>query len=58
MSFIITIAMLHVLNNLAMPVSFLGSKSYSAFAGVQDAVTQWWYGHNAVAFFLTIPSSP
>ena len=55
MSFIITIAMLHVLNNLAMPVSFVGSKSYSAFAGVQDAVTQWWYGHNAVAFFLTIP---
>ena len=55
MSFIITIAMLHVLNNLAMPVSFVGSKSYSAFSGVQDAVTQWWYGHNAVAFFLTIP---
>ncbi len=55
MSFIITIAMLHVLNNLAIPVSFVGSKSYSAFAGVQDAVTQWWYGHNAVAFFLTIP---
>jgi cytochrome c oxidase cbb3-type subunit 1 len=55
MSFIITIAMLHVLNNLAIPVSLAGSKSYSAFAGVQDAVTQWWYGHNAVAFFLTIP---
>jgi len=55
MSFIITIAMLHVLNNLAIPVSVFGSKSYSAFAGVQDAVTQWWYGHNAVAFFLTIP---
>ena len=55
MSFIITIAMLHVLNNLAVPVSFVGSKSYSAFSGVQDAVTQWWYGHNAVAFFLTIP---
>ncbi|HMO29037.1 cytochrome-c oxidase, cbb3-type subunit I [Enterovirga sp.] len=55
MSFIITIAMLHVINNLAMPVSFVGSKSYSAFAGVPDAVTQWWYGHNAVAFFLTIP---
>jgi len=55
MSFIITVAMLHVMNNLAIPVSIFGSKSYSAFAGVQDAVTQWWYGHNAVAFFLTIP---
>ncbi|EFM56420.1 cytochrome-c oxidase, cbb3-type subunit I [Brucella sp. 6810] len=55
LSFIITIAMLHIINNLAVPVSFLGVKSYSAFAGVQDAVTQWWYGHNAVAFFLTVP---
>ncbi|HZV56214.1 MAG TPA: cytochrome-c oxidase, cbb3-type subunit I [Sphingobium sp.] len=55
LSFIITIAMLHIVNNLAVPVSFLGSKSYSAFAGVQDALTQWWYGHNAVAFFLTVP---
>ena len=55
MSFIITIAMLHIINNLAIPVSITGSKSYSAFSGVQDAVTQWWYGHNAVAFFLTIP---
>ena len=53
LSFIVTIAMLHVVNNLAIPVSFLGSKSYSAFAGVQDALTQWWYGHNAVGFFLT-----
>jgi len=53
LSFIVTIAMLHVVNNLAMPVSLLGSKSYSAFAGVQDALTQWWYGHNAVGFFLT-----
>jgi cytochrome c oxidase cbb3-type subunit 1 len=53
LSFIITIAMLHIVNNLAMPVSLLGSKSYSAFAGVQDALTQWWYGHNAVGFFLT-----
>ncbi len=53
LAFIITIAMLHVVNNLAVPVSFLGSKSYSAFAGVQDALTQWWYGHNAVGFFLT-----
>ncbi|WP_094506399.1 cytochrome-c oxidase, cbb3-type subunit I [Brucella thiophenivorans] len=55
LSFIVTIAMLHIINNLAIPVSFLGVKSYSAFAGVQDAVTQWWYGHNAVAFFLTVP---
>ncbi len=53
LSFILTIAMLHVVNNLAIPVSFVGTKSYSAFAGVQDALTQWWYGHNAVGFFLT-----
>ena len=53
LAFIVTIAMLHVVNNLAVPVSFLGSRSYSAFAGVQDALTQWWYGHNAVGFFLT-----
>ncbi len=53
LAFIITVAMLHVVNNLAVPVSFLGVKSYSAFAGVQDALTQWWYGHNAVGFFLT-----
>ncbi|MEE9314124.1 MAG: cytochrome-c oxidase, cbb3-type subunit I [Rhizobiaceae bacterium] len=53
LSFIITVAMLHIVNNLAVPVSFLGSKSYSLFAGVQDALTQWWYGHNAVGFFLT-----
>lgn len=53
LSFILTIAMLHIVNNLSVPVSWLGSKSYSAFAGVQDALTQWWYGHNAVGFFLT-----
>ena len=53
LSFIVTVAMLHLVNNMAVPVSFLGSKSYSAFAGVQDALTQWWYGHNAVGFFLT-----
>ena len=53
LSFIITVAMLHIVNNLSIPVSFLGVKSYSAFAGVQDALTQWWYGHNAVGFFLT-----
>ncbi|WFU13383.1 cytochrome-c oxidase, cbb3-type subunit I (plasmid) [Rhizobium sp. CB3090] len=53
LGFIVTIAMLHVVNNLAVPVSFLGTKSYSVFSGVQDALTQWWYGHNAVGFFLT-----
>ncbi|MFN4113988.1 MAG: cytochrome-c oxidase, cbb3-type subunit I [Sphingomonadaceae bacterium] len=53
LAFIVTIAMLHIVNNLAMPVSLVGSKSYSLFAGVQDALTQWWYGHNAVGFFLT-----
>jgi cytochrome c oxidase cbb3-type subunit 1 len=53
LAFIVTIAMLHIVNNLAMPVSWIGIKSYSAFAGVQDALTQWWYGHNAVGFFLT-----
>jgi len=53
LSFIVTIAMLHLVNNLTIPVSLFGSKSYSAFAGVQDALTQWWYGHNAVGFFLT-----
>ncbi len=49
----ITVALLHVVNSLALPVSLL--KSYSMFAGVQDALVQWWYGHNAVAFFLTTP---
>ncbi|MCJ8509299.1 cytochrome-c oxidase, cbb3-type subunit I [Rhizobium lemnae] len=53
LAFIVTIALLHVVNNLAIPVSFLGVKSYSVFSGVQDALTQWWYGHNAVGFFLT-----
>jgi cytochrome c oxidase cbb3-type subunit I len=53
LAFIVTIAILHIVNNLAMPVSALSSKSYSAFSGVQDALTQWWYGHNAVGFFLT-----
>ncbi len=53
LAFIITVAMLHLVNNLSMPVSWAGSKSYSVFAGVQDALTQWWYGHNAVGFFLT-----
>jgi cytochrome c oxidase cbb3-type subunit 1 len=50
-AFIITVAILHLFNSAALPVSFL--KSYSAYAGVQDAMVQWWYGHNAVGFFLT-----
>ena len=53
LSFIITVAMLHVVNNLSIPVSIFGSKSVQVFSGVQDAMTQWWYGHNAVGFFLT-----
>ena len=53
LAFIVTVAMLHLVNGLTVPVSMLGTKSYSAFAGVQDALTQWWYGHNAVGFFLT-----
>ncbi|MCR6636818.1 cytochrome-c oxidase, cbb3-type subunit I [Devosia sp.] len=53
MAFILVVAILHIVNNLAVPVSFGSAKSYSLFAGVQDAMTQWWYGHNAVAFFLT-----
>lgn len=52
-AFIITIAMLHIFNSAALPVSWFGWKSYSAYAGVQDAMVQWWYGHNAVGFFLT-----
>ncbi|MEO5676831.1 MAG: cytochrome-c oxidase, cbb3-type subunit I [Usitatibacter sp.] len=50
-AFIITVALLHIVNSAAVPVSFW--KSYSAYAGVQDAMVQWWYGHNAVGFFLT-----
>ncbi|OYX92327.1 MAG: peptidase S41, partial [Novosphingobium sp. 35-62-5] len=53
LSFIITVAMLHIVNNLNWPVSFVGSRSYPIFAGVQGALVQWWYGHNAVGFFLT-----
>ena len=53
LAFIVTVAMLHIVNNLAVPVSWTGAKSYSLFSGVQDAMTQWWYGHNAVGFFLT-----
>ena len=50
-AFIIAVALLHIVNSAAMPVSL--TKSYSAYAGVQDAMVQWWYGHNAVGFFLT-----
>jgi cytochrome c oxidase cbb3-type subunit 1 len=50
-AYILTIALLHIVNSAALPVSFW--KSYSAYAGVQDAMVQWWYGHNAVGFFLT-----
>ena len=49
----VTVAVLHIFNNLELPVTAL--KSYSVYAGVQDALVQWWYGHNAVAFFLTTP---
>jgi cytochrome c oxidase cbb3-type subunit I/II len=49
----VTVAVLHIVNSFEIPVSFL--KSYSWYAGVQDALVQWWYGHNAVAFFLTTP---
>ncbi|MFZ4650124.1 MAG: cbb3-type cytochrome c oxidase subunit I, partial [Rubrivivax sp.] len=50
-AFIIAVALLHIVNSAAVPVSL--TKSYSAYAGVQDAMVQWWYGHNAVGFFLT-----
>ncbi len=53
LAFILTIAMLHIVNNLSIPVSIFGAKSVQVFSGVQDAMTQWWYGHNAVGFFLT-----
>ncbi|HNP19817.1 MAG TPA: cytochrome-c oxidase, cbb3-type subunit I [Fulvivirga sp.] len=49
----VTVAVLHMVNSFAIPVTFM--KSYSWYAGVQDALVQWWYGHNAVAFFLTTP---
>ena len=53
LAFIVTVAMLHVVNNVDIPVSLLGSKSYPVFGGVQGALVEWWYGHNAVGFFLT-----
>jgi cytochrome c oxidase cbb3-type subunit 1 len=53
MAFILVVAILHIVNNLSVPIDWGSAKSYSLFSGVQDAMTQWWYGHNAVAFFLT-----
>jgi len=53
LAFIVTIAMLHIVNNLSLPVTLSGTKSFSVFSGVQSALIQWWYGHNAVGFFLT-----
>jgi len=50
---IVTVAVLHIVNGLSLPVTM--TKSYSVYSGVQDALVQWWYGHNAVAFFLTTP---
>jgi cytochrome c oxidase cbb3-type subunit I/II len=50
---IITVAVLHIVNSIEIPVSMM--KSYPIYAGIQDALVQWWYGHNAVAFFLTTP---
>jgi cytochrome c oxidase cbb3-type subunit 1 len=53
LSFILTVALLHLVNNVDVPVSFVGSKSFPLWGGVQGALVQWWYGHNAVGFFLT-----
>lgn len=53
MAFILVVAVLHIVNNLAIPISLVHAKSYTIWPGVQDAMVQWWYGHNAVAFFLT-----
>ena len=53
LAFILTIAVLHLGNNTTIPVSIFSSKSYIVWSGVQDAMVQWWYGHNAVGFFLT-----
>jgi cytochrome c oxidase cbb3-type subunit 1 len=53
LAFIVTVALLHLVNNAAVPVGLLEARSYSLFGGVQDALVQWWYGHNAVGFFLT-----
>ncbi len=52
-AFILATAILHIFNNIAVPIGLFSMKSYSMYSGVQDAMTQWWYGHNAVGFFLT-----
>ena len=53
LAFIVTVAMLHVINNFSIPISIFSSQSVGIYSGVQDALIQWWYGHNAVGFFLT-----
>ena len=53
MAFILVVAILHIVNNLALPVRWTAAESFPVWSGVQDAMVQWWYGHNAVAFFLT-----
>lgn len=53
LGFIVTVAILHIVNNLTLPIAIDSTQSYSAFSGVQSAMIQWWYGHNAVGFFLT-----
>ncbi|MFP4561242.1 MAG: cytochrome-c oxidase, cbb3-type subunit I [Thiohalorhabdus sp.] len=53
LAFIVTTALLHIFNNLQVPIAWNSMWSYSLFSGVQDAMTQWWYGHNAVGFYLT-----
>ena len=53
LAFIVVVAILHIVNNLAVPITLASAKSYTVWPGVQDAMVQWWYGHNAVAFFLT-----
>ncbi len=53
LAFIVTVAVLHLVNNATLPVGLMEAKSYSTWAGVQSAMIQWWYGHNAVGFFLT-----
>ena len=52
-AFIIAVAVLHIINSLEMPIALNSFKSYSIYAGTVDAMVQWWYGHNAVGFFLT-----
>ncbi|MCE9508557.1 MAG: cbb3-type cytochrome c oxidase subunit I, partial [Alphaproteobacteria bacterium] len=53
LAFIVTVAVLHLVNNLSLPLSLFGAESYAVWGGVQSAMIQWWYGHNAVGFFLT-----